>query len=260
MTRVSQSPFSCDVDGLTLRGTVHTPEGVGPFPGVVLLHGFSGQRMENGRLFVDLARSLAAQGLTVLAWDRAGHGESDGEFLDTCVTRDVAHSHAVLDVFAARDDVDGCNLHLVGYSLGAVVAVTTAASGTRPVRSVTLWSAAGFFAERIREGFVLDRPISQLDEQGYIDMNGQRLGRALVEESATFDPYAAATPYDGPVLLLHGTADFVPTSCSIRYAEVLPHATADLVDDADHGWSTVAHRDHVVAATTAHVVTHSKDH
>jgi|GEM_PF-117467 len=251
-------PFTCVAEGLTLRGTVSRPAGSGPFPGVVLQHGFSGQRMENGRLFVDLARRLAAEGFAVLAWDRAGHGESDGEFFDTSIVRDVRHAQEVLAAFGARADVDAEDLHLVGYSLGAVVSITTAAAGTCPVRSVVLWSSASIVAEDVKSGHVLGKPISQLDEQGFIDMNGQRLGPAIVEHALAFDPYEAAAPYAGPVLLVHGTADFVPTRCAARYAEVLADAQVDLVQDADHGWSTVPHRDHLLTVTTSHVTRHRR--
>ncbi|OUD88476.1 putative lysophospholipase [Clavibacter michiganensis subsp. michiganensis] len=54
------------------------------------MHGFGGSRVETTGVFVALARRLAAAGIGVVAYDRAGHGESDGEFLDTTVMGDVA--------------------------------------------------------------------------------------------------------------------------------------------------------------------------
>ncbi len=249
-------PFTCTVDGLTLRGSLHAPPGAGPFPAVVLFHGFGGQRMENGRLFVDLARALVALGFVVLAWDRAGHGESDGEFFDTTVTRDVCHARAVIAALAVRDDVDESNLHLVGYSLGAVVAITTAASSERSLRSVTLWSTASIIVDDARAGALLGVPLTELDERGFMDMSGQRLGPALAADVLPFDPYCAAAPYPGAVLLIHGDADFVPVSCATRYADALTTAEVLVVEGADHGWGTVAHRDRLIAATVAHVAAH----
>ena len=50
----------------TLRGTVHIPDGPPPHPGVVIMHGFTGQRMESGFIFVGLSRAMDAAGLAVV--------------------------------------------------------------------------------------------------------------------------------------------------------------------------------------------------
>lgn len=266
----AQRQVSLEVEGLTLRGTLHLPsaevQARGSAPVAVLLHGFSGQRMENGRLFVDLARALADAGVAALAFDRAGHGESDGEFFDTSVGQDVRHTRAVLAALAQLPEVDETNLHLVGYSLGGVVALTTAAALAAEARdgsaapggvvpaSVTTWSVAACYADDIRGGLLLGRDVKALDDIGFIDMTGQRIGRAIVEHALGFDPYAAAAGYPGPVLLVHGDGDFIPADCSRRLAGILgENARADVVPGADHGWSTVPHREHVIASTVRHV-------
>ena len=101
-------PFETAVEELTLRGTCYLPDapvGAGA-PAAALMHGLGGNRIEGARLFVSLAQALTAQGIAVLAWDRAGHGESDGSFFDTTVSRDVRHTHLVLDAFARLPEVD----------------------------------------------------------------------------------------------------------------------------------------------------------
>ena len=57
--------ISFTVAGQTLYGMLHLPKRR-PAPGVVLLHGFTGQRMESGFVFVRLARVLCEAGVAVL--------------------------------------------------------------------------------------------------------------------------------------------------------------------------------------------------
>ena len=49
--------------GLTLRGTAYIPDRADhPFPTIVMCHGFTGNRIETGRLFVTLARRMVTMG------------------------------------------------------------------------------------------------------------------------------------------------------------------------------------------------------
>ena len=252
-------PFETTVEDLVLRGTLSLPDAVsGPAPAVVLLHGFGGNRIEGARFFVDLAQALTDHGVVVLAFDRAGHGESGGSFFDTSVTQDVRHTHLVLDAFAALPEIDADDLHLVGLSLGAVEAIAVAASSPRTLRSVTMLSTAAVFVDEIASGFIQGRSLASIDTVGYFDFLGQKMGPAMVEDARHFDPYAAAAAYRGPTLLLHGTNDFVPVRYAERYLEVLEQATLDVVSDADHGWMTVPHRELVARRVVAQVLAHAR--
>jgi dienelactone hydrolase len=62
-------------DGWQLGGTVQTPEGIGPFPGVVLIHG---SRHEQDAYGPDILSMFNALGLAVLAIDLRGRGASRG--------------------------------------------------------------------------------------------------------------------------------------------------------------------------------------
>jgi len=271
------TPFSTpNQAGVTLRGSLHLPDAPAPasgYPVVVLFHGFNGQRMEGGQMFVKLARALAASGYAVLAWDRAGHGESDGEFFDTSVQRDVSDTLFVLESLRGSSDpvmkqLNLNDLHLVGYSLGGVIASTTAAELSVPgaegdrvgtPKSVTLWCPAASFVEGVENNTVLGQPVSLLKTQGYIDAFGQRIGSAINDDAVGFDPFHVASAYPGPMLLLHGDADpVVPVASSKGYVSALgSRAKLDVVKGADHGWAQVPQREHAIASTVAHVKANS---
>jgi pimeloyl-ACP methyl ester carboxylesterase len=243
------------IRGLRLRGTRYLPLGEGPRPVAILHHGFGGQRTEASRSFVQLARQLVESGVAVVAIDRAGHGESDGDFADTTVSGDIADALEALDIVAADPEFDPTNLHLVGTSLGAVVASVVAAGTAHPVRSLTMWSPAALFVDEICGGHLQGRPIDELDDDGFFDFRGLRVGPGFFEDAKQFDVYGRARGFDGPVRVLHGDQDFIPPRYAEAYASVygdMLHYT--LVPGADHCWESVPVRDLLIHETVSFVV------
>lgn len=254
-------PLAFLVDGLVLRGSLHLPAAevtqAGPLPTAVLHHGVGGQRSEAGA-FVQLARALVAEGLAVVAMGRAGRGESDGDFADVSVERDVRDSVEVFDRIAALDAVDATNLHLVGLSMGAVVASLVAPLAPHPVRSLTLRSVAAVFVDEVSAGHLQGQSTARVDRDGHLDAAGRRISPGLFAEAPGFDVDGRARGYGGPVRVLHGDADFVP----VRYAEAYRDVSGDAMDltmvpGADHGWSAVPTRDLVVHETVWFLTGHT---
>jgi pimeloyl-ACP methyl ester carboxylesterase len=138
-------------DGLLLAGTLTRPDGPGPHPAVLLLHG-SGpldrdgntrrQRLELGP---PLAASLAQHGIATLRYDRRGVGATPGDWRATGFTDTRRDAAAALRALAARPDIKADAVGVVGHSEGAVHAMALSAQslGTRPaVAAVVL--LAGF--------------------------------------------------------------------------------------------------------------------
>jgi len=108
-------------------GWLYRPPGAGPFPGVVLGHGFSGTRDVG---LATLAERLAADGFAALAFDYRHFGDSGG------LPRQLVDPWTQLDDWrAARDwlgrlpDVDPERIALLGFSLGGGHALVVAAEG-----------------------------------------------------------------------------------------------------------------------------------
>ena len=248
-------PLDLAARGRRLRGTRYVPPGAGPFPTAVLHHGFGGQRTEAARSFVQLARALADHGIAVVAVDRAGHGESDGDFADTTVSGDVVDSLEVLSMIANSDGVDPTNIHLVGTSLGAVIASIVAAESEHRIRSLTMWSPAALFVDEIRSGYLQGRSIDVVDDDGNFDFRGLRVGRGFFDDARGFDVYGRANGFTGPVRVLHGDCDFIPARYAENYRSVYGAAMSyTLVPGADHCWESVAARDFVIDESVGFVV------
>jgi len=101
---------------------------------VVLVHGITGELerpwVENG-LFDELARTHR-----VVAFDLRGHGKSDKPH-DPAAYADIG-----LDVIALMDHLAIARAHLVGYSLGGIIAAKIVTTHPQRFASVTLAAAA----------------------------------------------------------------------------------------------------------------------
>lgn len=256
-------PFHTTVDGLTLRGSHYLPADRAPRGTAVLFHGFGGSRVETTGVFVTLARSLTEAGVAVVAYDRAGHGESDGDFFSTTASGDIRQAHRVLEAVTRLEGTSGDEVHLVGMSLGAVIASVVAAESPLPIRSLTMWSTAAVFTDDIRSGQLQGKALESLDTDGFFDFLGMRLGPDMRDDALTFDVYGRAAPYRNPALLLHGDTDFVPVSYAARYLDddvFGAGAELQVVAGADHGWAQVPQRDRLIERTTEFILsnTHGK--
>lgn len=109
-----------------LAGTFTVPQGKGPFPAVVLVHG-SGAIDRDGSVFghktlLVLADHLSRQGIAVLRYDKRGVGKSSGK-LKEATTRDLAaDAEAALSFLRGRPEVDSQRIGVVGHSEGGLVA------------------------------------------------------------------------------------------------------------------------------------------
>lgn len=118
--------------GIELAGTLTTPPGDGPFPGVVLVSGSGPQTRDEvvagHRIFHVLADHLTRRGIAVLRYDDRGVGESGGDF-SAATSRDFASDAAAAVAFLrTRSTVDGGALGVVGHSEGGLVAPMVAAA------------------------------------------------------------------------------------------------------------------------------------
>ena len=122
-------------DQLRLSGVLHLPNGIQhkKVPLIVLLHGFVGSKVGEHRLFVKAARNFSEKGYAVFRFDFSGCGESDGDYADVTVTKQLKEVQAVLDYVSNLKEVDANNIILIGHSLGGAVASLTAATTSESV-------------------------------------------------------------------------------------------------------------------------------
>lgn len=108
--------------------SVIRPDGDGPFPSVVVAHGFSA----SSRIMDGIGIALARAGWVVAMPDFSGHGTNRNRLTDADLVTEVS---AVAGWLAERRDVD--SVSLLGHSMGAG-AVTEAAPALGPSATVAL--------------------------------------------------------------------------------------------------------------------------
>ncbi|MDQ0189862.1 alpha/beta hydrolase family protein [Alicyclobacillus cycloheptanicus] len=202
--------------GRILRGTEHVPAGPGPFPAVVLYHGFTATRIEPHRLFVKICRRLEQLGIASFRFDFSGSGESDGDFEEVTISGEIAEAHAILDGVLADARVDRSRVALAGLSMGGLIASQVAGDRPSDVHKLVLMAAAGGNVQEIVSGLLRESGADVHAPAAAYDYQGNWVSRALLEDLCTFDVYPRAQAYKGPVLIVHGRAD-----------EVVPSETAE---------------------------------
>ena len=135
-----------DGAAVTLDTTVFRPAGRGPFPAVLLAHGFGGSKADETADAEDLAR----HGYLALAWSARGFGASGGRVHLDATAYEVADASRLLDLLAARPDVrrDGPGdprVGVVGGSYGGALALLLAGTDPRVDAIVPLitWNDLG---------------------------------------------------------------------------------------------------------------------
>ncbi len=108
-----------------LSGSLTLPEGDGPFPAVILVHG-SGPSDRNEQIgpnlpFMDLAEQLSAQGVAVLRYDKRTYlyGNELAALTDITVQDETIDDVVyALEFLQTQDAIDAKHIYIAGHSLG----------------------------------------------------------------------------------------------------------------------------------------------
>jgi uncharacterized protein len=237
--------------GLVLRGMLHIPEGVkGKVPIICIFHGFTGDKMEPHFIFVKLSRLLEAKGIASIRFDFSGSGESDGEFVDMTISKELEEANLILDYAKGLEFVDVDRISLLGLSMGGAVASMLAGERKSEVRALCLWAPAGNMGELAmkRKNENYDENMSKL---GYYDLGGLLLGEKFLEDILKIDIFGKASGYENNILILHGDKDqSVPYSISEKYLNLYgAKAVLHTIVGGDHTFNRKKWEDEVLAYT-----------
>jgi hypothetical protein len=232
----------------TLRGLLHRPRiAEQAVPAVLLLHSFTGQHIEDQRLYVQAARHLAGSGFAVLRFDFYGSGDSDGDFEEFTALTEVADAVAALDWLAQQPGIDAGRIGVVGLSLGGCVAALLAGQDAR-IKAAVLWNAVA----------LPDLHFKDIPQDGIL--GGLRIGPEFLKTFFGLDIAGTLRRYTGPGLVIWGTADL---HVSQEEAEALQAALGERAElrriaGADHTFLHPDWRREVFAITSDWLAEHLK--
>jgi pimeloyl-ACP methyl ester carboxylesterase len=137
-----------------LAGTLALPDGPGPFPAALIASGSGPLDRDSNhrRARFDVARQLAAAladaGLASLRYDKRGVGGTAGDWRAAGFTDNVDDLGRALQALAARPEIDGGRIVLVGHSEGALLSAAVAGRGAA-VRGVVLLAGSATPGEEL---------------------------------------------------------------------------------------------------------------
>lgn len=153
---------------LRLVGTLHKPNGIGPHPVLVALHGAS-DGLRTDEIYQHLVTSLPERGIAVLVYDRRGSGESGGDFATADFSDLAQDAIAAIDFLIARDDIDHKQIGVHGFSQGGWIAPIVAARRSEVAYLIIVSGSGVSPAEQMNYGARY-----ALEEAGYSELIVER--------------------------------------------------------------------------------------
>lgn len=242
-----QQAFEVTTSAGVIRGMAYLAESGGRRPTVMMCHGFTGNRIESGFLFVRLGRALAEAGVNAVSFDFLNSGESDGSFEKMRVSQEIRDAGAVAHWLEGQPFVDRSRLGGLGFSLGGLVV-----SGAHRQRGG--FAALGLLAPTTAEN--LQRVAGDTGGREAVTVGPYELPPAFFEDLASCDTTSDAASPVVPTLLVQGTEDqAVPVEVSAKYARAIEAAGGEvqrvMVEGASHVFGEPTHQQRAVEAVAS---------
>ena len=234
MPKTRSLPFTCRRDDLTIRGHLYGDPSSRK-SAVILSHGF----LANQSTVVPYAELIAQMGLLAFTFDFCGGGlggRSDGRTVDMSVLTEKQDLKAVFQAVTAHPNVT--DVSLLGCSQGGFVSAMVAKDlGATQVRSLMLFYPALCIPDDARKGSMMAYQFDPRNLPKVLGRFPMKLGAVYAQDVLTMDPYEEIRGYDGPTLLLHGTADRIVNISYARQAkDCYPNLTYHEIEGGEHAF------------------------
>ncbi len=220
----------------TLRGFLTKPQS--PTKDlVVMLHGYTGHKNENGFLFKQIAQKIALEGYASLRFDFLGSGDSDGDFVDMTFTSECNEARTMID-YAYKLNQNK-PIILLGFSMGGAIAGYLSYEQSDKIKKLILMSPAGCMDMHAKNTFTQNL----VDEAGNVDLGGYFLNKKFMESFEGINLYQNIEKFNKPVLIIHGSCDLsIPIEYGKKYHELYPNSEFCEIVGAPHCYTKVNYR------------------
>jgi dipeptidyl aminopeptidase/acylaminoacyl peptidase len=236
VTYRSRSTTRRGEESYTISGVLNVPRGPGPFPAVVLAHGYidpayyvRGQGMTRERGY------LAARGYVALHVDYRNHAESDDDPLFWTRMRLGYSADVINAVKALRASpavpVDDDRVALFGRSMGGGVVLKALVAAPGLVQAAAPWASVSSLEGENYRQFISSDP----EDAGLRDQLARVYGTPA--ENPAFWRENSSRPYfdriTEPVLMVHGRSD---DTCPPSWATATHSALVEAGVDSQLAW------------------------
>jgi len=148
-TSYAEVGFHNSRQDVALAGMLFVPQGEGPFPAVVVIHGSGTSRRDNG-WYLTLTDHLQKNGVAVLLPDKRGSVQSEGDWRSADFVDLATDTLAAIDYLKTQDQVMISTIGVVGMSQGGWIAPIVASESDDVTFLVSLVGSAVTPAEQLR--------------------------------------------------------------------------------------------------------------
>jgi putative redox protein len=236
---MEQSISFYNQQGEKIAGTLHLPKKPDGC-GVVFGDCFTCSR--HTRIIRQACNELAEKDVLALRFDFSGNGQSEGEFSASNYSKQIAEMQTAAAVIGEK----GARwIGLAGHSMGAVIAVLTAAR-TPTVKAVC--ALAGRLSGLNATHFFSKEQLHELENTGKVSFNSRgrslQLSTQFFADTKQYDLPETVKSLQTPLMVVHGDADDIIPVQDAYLAKTLNPEYTELViiPGADHMFSAKMHR------------------
>ena len=219
--------------GLTISGVMNVPKGDGPFPALVLNHGYIDPDVyTNGRGLRREQDYLARRGYVVLHTDYRNHAQSDDDpnaelNLRLGYTEDVVNAVLALRT-SGLSIVDPNRIGLLGRSMGGGVTYNVLVAQPGLVDAAVVYAPVSSNAVDNFDRWIRGQPGNAVLADQIVATYGSPEANPSFWQNAS--PVTFFDRVNEPILIHHGTAD---ESCPIEWSQASVAALQSLGKDAE---------------------------
>ncbi len=217
----------------------------GKFPAVILVHGIGVNKDEYG-MFVNLQKKLTDQDIAVYRFDFSGCGESEGDILDTTLTKLRGDLEKILEFVREQKNVDRKQIGILAQSFGTsctvalkpgVKCIVLMGSVAQPEKSL-----AKYFGENYNP-----TGISTKEKSSGVTL---KVKPEFWKDLKKYNLVENISKIHCPILLLHGSADkkISPSETETFFEKANEPKEKIIIEGASHGMEP--HRDKMYQIVT----------
>jgi len=224
---------------LQLAGMLLLPEGRGPFPTVVVIHG-SGTSRRNSVWYLSVAEHLQSNGIAVLLPDKRGSEKSEGAWLGASFEELSTDTISAIEFVKQQERFEYSTIGLVGMSQGGWIAPVAASRSGDVSFAVSMSGAAVTTEEQLLHEEIYN--IAPYTYRFIARLIAPISSRILMKKdffipTAGFDPIPYWRDVRVPVFFaLGGNDENVPVDASVQRLKEnnLDHFTIKIYPDGGH--------------------------
>ncbi|MDO5017671.1 MAG: alpha/beta fold hydrolase [Lagierella massiliensis] len=220
-------------EDLKIRGVLNYNEKLDNNKTILILHGFTGNKLGNSFFYVRMSKEFVKKGYKVFRFDFTGSGESDGDFSQMTLSSEISDLDCIWNYINNLDIVRNNEIYIIGHSMGGLIATLTA-HNYNPDKIVLL-APANNMKDLLNDWISQEKGESKshtFKHQGFL------LKRSFINDFNKCYPLHEAKKYKNPVLIMIGDKDPIITLdiCEKTKEAFGTNCQLKVIEGADHSF------------------------